>query len=276
MQRDLLRFFALAYGISWLIWAPLWLPAFGVAVLPVFPLQHALGGLGPLFAAFVMMWRETGGSGIRKLAVAMISPGKGLYWAIALFGPFVLLLVAMAFSKDPLSLSGMLRTREFPTWSFVVFALYNLVFFGFGEETGWRGYALPRLQHGMNALWASVVLTLFWALWHWPLFLYRPGYVSMDLAGIAGWLFSLLTGSVLLTWLFNGSRGSVLVVALLHSTIDIAFTCDSATPDVVPIVGALITLWGIATVLFLKPRDLARSPRVTDTYSGSPPRGGIK
>ena len=37
IRHPLLAFFALAYGISWLLWAPLWLPAFGVHGLPVFP-----------------------------------------------------------------------------------------------------------------------------------------------------------------------------------------------------------------------------------------------
>lgn len=116
----------------------------------------------------------------------------------------------------------------------------------------------------MNALWSSVLLTLFWGLWHWPLFLYRPGYVSMDAAGIIGWLFSLLTGSVLLTWLFNSSRGSLLVVAIFHATVDIAFTCEAAPPAVVSVMGALITVWGLVLVVLLKPRDLARVDRIRD------------
>ena len=44
-RNPLVSFFALAYGISWLLWAPLWLPAFGVTGLPVLPFHHALGAL---------------------------------------------------------------------------------------------------------------------------------------------------------------------------------------------------------------------------------------
>ena len=47
---SLLAFFALAYGISWLIWAPLWLPPLGVRGLRVVPFHHALGALGPITA----------------------------------------------------------------------------------------------------------------------------------------------------------------------------------------------------------------------------------
>lgn len=254
----LIRFFLLAYGISWLIWAPLWLPAIGVTGLPVLPLNHALGGLGPMIAAFVCIRLSNGRVGVLSMLRSMIDVRGPILVLVALLAPFLLLAIAMLYDAQALELTGILHNREFPAMGLLVFFLYNLFFFGFGEEVGWRGFALPRMRKRMNALWASVLLTVFWALWHWPLFLYRPGYVSMDAAGIAGWLFSLLTGSVLLTWLFNSSRGSLLVVAIFHATVDIAFTCEAAIPAVVGVMGALITVWGIATVVIMKPRDLSR------------------
>lgn len=222
------------------------------------PLNHALGGLGPMIAAFVCIRIAKGRTGVFSLLRSMIDVRSPVLVIIALIAPFVLLLAAMVYDAPTAHATGILHNREFPNWSFAVFALYNLFFFGFGEEVGWRGFALPRLQQRMNAFWASALLTLFWAVWHWPLFLYRPGYVSMDAAGIAGWVFSLLTGSVLLTWLFNSSRGSLLVVAIFHATVDIAFTCEAATPAVIGVMGFLITVWGIVMVVVMKPRDLSR------------------
>jgi uncharacterized protein len=263
-MRSLILFFLLACGISWLIWAPLWLPEMGVTGLPVLPLNHALGGLGPLIAGFICANRVKGRQGVRLLLRSMIDVRSPILVLVALLAPFALLAIAMLYDAQALDLPGILHNREFPAMGFLVFLFYNLIFFGFGEEVGWRGFALPRMQQHMNALWASVLLTLFWALWHLPLFLYRPGYVSMDAAAIAGWLFSLLTGSVLLTWLFNSSRSSLLVVAIFHATVDIAFTCEAATPSVVGAMGFLITLWGIATVVIMKPRDLSRIGRMRE------------
>ncbi|HKG68423.1 MAG TPA: CPBP family intramembrane glutamic endopeptidase, partial [Segetibacter sp.] len=122
---------------------------------------------------------------------------------------------------------------------------------------GWRGFALPRFQMKLNALAASILLTVFWAFWHWPLFFYRPGYTTMGMTDIFGWFFSLLTGSILLTWLYNSSRGSILICAVFHSTIDIAFTADIADKNVVNYTGFLITVWGILTIIIFKPTSLA-------------------
>ena len=83
----------------------------------------------------------------------------------------------------------------------------------------------------------------------------------MGFAGIMGWVFSLLTGSILLTWLYNSSKASILICAVFHSTIDIAFTADLAGINVVNYMGFLITVWGILTILIFRPKNLATIDR---------------
>ena len=67
----LATFFALAYIISWLLWAPLWLPAFGVDGMPTLPFHHALGALGPIAAAFLVSAAATGVAGPADLVRRM-------------------------------------------------------------------------------------------------------------------------------------------------------------------------------------------------------------
>lgn len=284
LRYPLIAYFALAYGISWVLWAPLWLPAFGVDGLPTIPFHHALGALGPIGAAFLVSTAETGASGPMDLLRRMGLWRQRIGWvAVALLGPLVLVLLAVAaasvFAGESGSLADLGRSREFPRWSLIGLLAYNILTFGYGEEVGWRGFALPRLQARHSALGATLMLTVGWAIWHIPLFLYRPGYTSMGAAGIAGWFFSLLTGSVLLTWLYNESRGSLLVVALFHAAIDVVFTADIASSFVVNAAGTLITLWGLTVVVFAGPRFLARRGMVVRTerreaVTGFVERGG--
>ena len=264
-MKQLLTYFGLAYLISWTIWLPLYGGIFGLTHLPILPFQHALGGLGPLISSFLTTWIFLKKDGLKNLLAKCLQFKPLIYLAVALFSPFILAIIALLISyfidKTPINLSELLRAKEFPQFNLLTFFIYNLIFFGFGEEVGWRGFALPRLQNGFNALTASLILTAFWALWHIPLFFYRPGYTTMGFAGIMGWVFSLLTGSILLTWLYNSSKASILICAVFHSTIDIAFTADITGINVINYMGFLITVWGILTILIFKPRNLAANDR---------------
>lgn len=267
MMKDILKFYALACAISWVIWLPLYLPHFGVRSLPVLPYHHGIGALGPLFACIIYTAIKQGRHGVLKKLRAMVRVNKAVWIIIALFSPFMLLLLAAGIhylrSGVRFQFSTIGKTSEFPHFHLFTYFIYNLIFFGYGEEAGWKGCLLPRLQQKYTALTSSIIFTAFWAVWHLPLFFYRPDYVAMGAAGIAGWLFSLLTGSILLTWLFNASRGSILVCALFHATMDIAFVSDAGGKEVSNYLGFLITIWGIATIFLFGAKNLSRTEKVT-------------
>lgn len=262
MTKQLITYFGLAYLISWVIWFPMYAEVIGMGEQPFFPYLHAIGGLGPLIASFITTFIYSGKEALKQLLRQCIQPKPLIYLVIALVSPFLLAVLAMGYdhflSNAPFDLEVLTKSSEFPEFGFISFFAYNLVFFGFGEEVGWRGFALPRLQSKFNALNSALILTVFWALWHLPLFLYRPGYVSMDSAGVFGWIFSLLTGSVLLSWLYNSSRANLLICAVFHSTIDVAFTADFSNQHIMGYMGFLITIWGILTIIIFKPANLSR------------------
>ena len=87
---------------------------------------------------------------------------------------------------------------------------------GLGEELAWRGFALPRLLTGHNALVASLILGVLWGLWHLPLVWTEGATLYQQPV----WLFlvDITAKSVLFTWVFLHTRGSVLLAALLHAT----------------------------------------------------------
>lgn len=264
-MKQLFLFFALAYLLSWFIWLPLYLPVFGITGLPVLPYHHGIGGLGPLLAAFICTYYFNKQQGVKELVNKMFLLEKWPYIIIALFAPFILYCLAAGINYlqtgSWVDFSQVGKSKEFPEFNLITFLIYNLLFFGFGEEVGWRGFALPRLQQKYNALVSAAILTLFWAIWHWPAFLYRPGYVEMGMAGVIGWVLSLFTGSVLLSWLYNSTKGGLFACVVFHSAIDIAFTGGAVNTNITNIMGMLITVWGLATVVIFGYKKLSKQEK---------------
>ncbi len=201
--KQIITYFGLVYLFSWTIWLPLYGHIFGLTDLPTLPFHLGVGGLGPLIAAFVTTWIFQKNEGVKLLIKKCLQARPLTYLIIALLSPFLLVFIATIINyfvnNTPIYISGLLTSKEFPQFNILTLFFYNLMFFGFGEEVGWRGFTLPRIQQKINALTSTIILTLFWAAWHLPLFFYRPGFTSMGLAGVFGWIFSLLTGSDLLT-----------------------------------------------------------------------------
>lgn len=273
---SLVLFFVLAYLTSWIIWLPLYLPYFGITTLPVLSYHHALGAIGPIASGIIVTSKDEGKDGVYDLLSKMARWKVPIVWhLIALLSPFIFATVGVLIyrqtGRTDIGFQDILSFREFPEFTLFSFFLYNLISFGYGEETGWRGYALPILQSRLQPFFATLLLTVLWAGWHIPLFFYRPGYVSMDVIGIIGWFFSLLTGSILLTWLFNSARQSVLIVSVFHATIDIAFTSNASTPEVSQYVGMMITFLGLAVLIFTKFR-LGFKTVEQKSESGFPPK----
>jgi membrane protease YdiL (CAAX protease family) len=257
--RRLGLFVALAYGVSWAIWSPLVLASPGNS--SAWPYLHLLGAAGPATAAVALAVME----GRRSWAAlaGRLAPRRGSakWLAVAVLGPVGIYGVAV--------LAQGLVGHTWPRWADLgtsneyaalgrgPYWAANIAFYGFGEEIGWRGYLLPRLQTRFPALTSALIVSAIWALWHLLLFWFASGMSAMGPPEIVGWLFSMVTGSVILTWLFNSSGGSVTAVALFHGVLDIVFTSPgpAATSS---LMGAAVTLWGIAIVFIAGPALVAR------------------
>ncbi|TVR65712.1 MAG: CPBP family intramembrane metalloprotease [Spirochaetaceae bacterium] len=98
--------------------------------------------------------------------------------------------------------------------------LLNLVTGAMGEELGWRGFALPRLQTRWNALVSSMILGLIWGVWHLPLWFAGIGWEQMSF-----WLFlwNCVAMSVIYTWICNNTRGNMVIVTLFHMLYNFGF-----------------------------------------------------
>ncbi len=217
-RHQITAYFFLAYAISWLLVSPLIASGLHLTTLRFPTSWHAFGALGPVLSAFCITALAAGRHGIRRWAASIGRWRVGIGWFLtAVFSPivlFVLTAVALRLAGAPWPDFGLLASKfSDSTWLLGVFVA-SLVY-GLGEEPGWRGFALPRLQQRWNALAASAILALFWALWHSAFFTYR---YHLGVVDVFFFVLGVFAGSIWLTCLYNSTSGSVLMVILWHTT----------------------------------------------------------
>jgi membrane protease YdiL (CAAX protease family) len=118
-----------------------------------------------------------------------------------------------------------------------------------GEETGWRGYALPQLQRRFSPLTSSLIIAAVWFGWHLPQFLAIATYRDFSPPQYAGMFLGLACGAVVLTWLYNRSGGSILLVAVWHGLYNVVSGTQAATGLLAAVVSTLIMIQGLALIV---------------------------
>ena len=180
-------------------------------------------GLGFIFVSLSMTWLTLGRKEILKLFKRFfLWRVNWKWWLVALFlSPalqFAGVLLTPELTGIPADYSHpMIRDvvpLDTPLLALVVpWLLFEIL--TNGEEMGWRGYILPRLQAKYNALISSLILGVIWSAWHLPKFIGTGWNTNRSFSWFT--LF-LLSAAVLYTWLYNNSRGSLLLVVLFHAT----------------------------------------------------------
>jgi uncharacterized protein len=101
--------------------------------------------------------------------------------------------------------------------------LFVYVFFlggPLGEEPGWRGFALPRLQRRYGPLVGSLILGPIWAFWHLPLFWAPAWNLPPTILNIVMFVIAATAFTIVMTWVFNNTKGSLLIAVLVHTSFD--------------------------------------------------------
>jgi len=105
--------------------------------------------------------------------------------------------------------------RGWPPVSPLFEGLLTLPFGPLWEEIAWRAFALRRLQSRYSRLTSSLIVGVYWAVWHIPLWYLTLGYVTVTLLLIM--CINLIAWSVIFASLYNRSMESLPVVILLHA-----------------------------------------------------------
>ena len=177
-------------------------------------------GWGFGVAAVIMTGLTLGKAGVISLLKRYLQWRVGWKWYLA---PFLLapaLIVGGVYLNAALTgvapdFSAVYAYKIFGESAYLPFfflPFFMVDFIANGEEMGWRGYVLPRLQTKYGALTSALIVGVIWGFWHLPKFL-----THWEPLSFAWFMAHTITGSVLYTWLYNGTKGSLLLVTLFHA-----------------------------------------------------------
>jgi uncharacterized protein len=236
------RFFLVAFGICWLITIPIALEVQGITSLQLVPRPAQwLIGFAPVIAA---AW-VTRGSSERGtwLAGALRLRVDYRWYLIALLLPWLVLGVTVLAR----STAGLEVPRLTASPALAAFGVIWLVL-AWGEEAGWRAYALPRMVGTWGFARAATLLGVLWCVWHYPKLFANP-YLRLDAAGLtalAHFSVQILVANYFLAWLYLSSE-SAIVASVFHASWNLVSTVyPRAAID--PVVTALLL---VTTVLVL-------------------------
>jgi uncharacterized protein len=219
-RHPLITFFILTYALAWILWLPLVVLQDTIPAAPGLVLV-LLGSNVPSLLAIVLTALVLGRGALRKLL------GRLLIWRVDPRWYLVVVLGPVALAGGMVALNAFVGGPAISVGVPLLTVVITLAFFIFpgsalGEEIGWRGYALPRLQSGRSALSASLILGVIWAFYHLPLFFTGQAFRSPSL--LVPFVLSGLALSVILTWVYNSTGGSLLLVVLLHAAANLPLT----------------------------------------------------
>ena len=228
-RHPLVSFFAMAYAFTWLAaFMPLVLSEDGAGLLSyrwlgLYATIAIASFVGPFLSAFIMTGVTEGREGVGRLLRQLVLWRVGFRWYLfALIGLPAIMVLSVIFLPGALaSFQGLATLSPLP-----LLALFVYVFFlggPLGEEPGWRGFALPRLQRRYGPLVGSLILGPLWGLWHLPLFWVPAWNFPPTLLNIVLFVISATAFTIIVTWVFNNTKGSLLIAILVHATFDTTF-----------------------------------------------------
>jgi membrane protease YdiL (CAAX protease family) len=210
-----------AFALSWVCWLPVAAAdhQIGSISTAAAPLLVLLGTFGPFFAAVAMVSRMSGLHGLKEFVGQALRWRVSIQWYVAaVIAPFAIRLAVLYIH--------VLKGGTFPDltdparWASVP-ATFLIVFFiggPTGEEFGWRGFMLQRVQPMLGMLGASMLIGVVTAFWHVPLF-WIDGTAQSHLP-FALFAVRTVSLSIISTWLYNGSGRSLLFVLLFHASLN--------------------------------------------------------
>ena len=237
-RKPLIAFLVIAFVISWILFLlPLALTNLDAQTPQLASLGLvSLGMWGPGIGAMVAT-KFTAKQPLKSLRLNTLGPKRYYLWAwllpifIALFTGLLTALFGLA-EFDPNFTLIRESVKNAPGaenlapgivilaqtgFAITLAPLFNVVF-ALGEELGWRGFLLPRLEP--LGQWKAILITgIVWGVWHAPVIVQGQNYPGYPMAGIFMMIvFCILLGAIL-AWLYFNTR-SPWAAALAHGSVN--------------------------------------------------------
>lgn len=243
-DKPLILFFVIAFGLAWMLMSLPIAQNYGYLAedLPL-ELLLILGSWVPNIAAFIVIGfviKRKGGIKHLLLGWTKWKMHPGWYLLVfspVLFGFIVIGLYSMIYSYSP---STGLFADPF---EFLGLLVLITITGAMGEELGWRGFALPKLQSKMSALNASILLGILWSLWHLPLWFAGIGFETIPF-----WAYMLIgiSFSILITAACNSTNGSLVAASLFHLFLNVSV--NMIENEALPLLAVVFVLAAVITI----------------------------
>jgi uncharacterized protein len=225
----------------------------------------ALQAVNPLIAASILVYGENGSDGVKRLLKRAIDYGriKRKVWYVPIL---FLWPTTMVLAYGSMYLMGAPLPDD-PRFPMLIVPLLFVVFLlsAAFEQVGWQGYAIDRLQGRWNALEASLIVGMVWAIWH----VVPLAEANRAPTWIAWQCLGMVPFRVLIVWIYNNTGRSVFATIVFQATANVSqFLFPNYGSHYDPFVVGLILAFAAATVVFLwGPETLARYSRFARSRS---------
>ncbi len=259
-------FYVLVTVFPWLFWfSAAYLSHLGEQTPAVQVWTAVLGVCGLVAPVVVVVFLVRGRPDLRTDMRRRLFPRRvsGFYLAVTLLLLLASILAAQAvsllfgYSPDQFHLRGgfTFSAGLLPVW----FTLIGAAIF---EELAWHTYGTDALIRRMNVFTASLVFTVFWALWHVPLG-FINGYYHSEVVE-SGWIhvlnfpLSMVAFVILMNWLYFSTGRIILIPIVFHITANVVNEVFMTHPDT-KIIQTILLLIVAGIVVSANPKLFFRS-----------------
>lgn len=279
-RYQVLSYYFFVFAISWggiltLIGGPGNIPGTKEQVEKLFIPALLIMFAGPFLSGILMNLLVGGKKGLHQLLLRYLQWRIKAHWYAVgvLAGPLPVAAVLFGLSLfNPAFLPGIVTTDNI--LALLLFGIgWGLIGGGLLEETGWTGFAVPRLLQRYSILSTGLIVGVLWGIWHFLIAFWSSDFNYLGdtdswiffVAGfLAFYLLALPAYRILLVWVYDRTN-NLPVIILMHASLSASTLIfqPSATGAASLIWNLILSiiLWIVVVVVIVSSRNqLSRKP----------------